>query len=75
MSYVKGQSLEDRIPEGPLEIRDALNIGCQLADGLRAAHRQGIVHRDLNPTNVIVEGANGFGSSILAWRNSLPPAD
>ena len=55
MAYVKGQSLEDRIAEGPLEIRDALNITCQLADGLQAAHRQGITHRDLKPANVILE--------------------
>ncbi len=55
MAYVKGQSLEDRIAEGPLEIRDALNITCQLADGLQAAHQQGIVHRDLKPANVILE--------------------
>ena len=75
MAYVKGQSLEDRIAEGPLEIRDALNIACQLADGLEAAHRQGITHRDLKPANVILEeGAAGSGSSILAWPNSLTPA-
>src|SRR5262245_44113872 len=55
MAYVKGQSLEDRIAEGPLEIRAALNIACQLADGLQAAHGQGIVHRDLKPANVILE--------------------
>ncbi len=76
MSYVKGQSLEDRIPESPLEIRDALNIGCQLADGLRAAHRQGIVHRDLNPTNVIVEEDNrvriiDFGLAQLTAASRL----
>ncbi len=39
MAYVKGHNLEDRIAEGPLEIRDALNIACQLADGLQAAHQ------------------------------------
>ena len=39
MAYVKGQNLEDRISEGPLEVRDALDIACQLADGLQAAHR------------------------------------
>ena len=55
MAYVKGQSLEDRIAEGPLEIRDALNIAYQFADGLEAAHRQGITHRDLKPANVILE--------------------
>jgi serine/threonine-protein kinase len=54
MAYVKGQNLEDRFLEGPPEVGEALDIGCQLADGLEAAHRQGVVHRDLNPANVIL---------------------
>ena len=76
MAYVKGQSLEDRIAEGPLEIRDALNIACQLADGLEAAHRQGITHRDLKPANVILEEGGGiriidFGLAQLSDASRL----
>ena len=56
MAYVKGQELEDRISEGPMEIAEALDIGCQLADGLEAAHRQGVIHCDLSPANVILSG-------------------
>ena len=54
MAYVEGQNLEDRIAEGALELGDALNIACQLADGLQAAHQQGVVHRDLKPANIII---------------------
>jgi serine/threonine protein kinase len=76
MAYVKGQSLEDRIAEGPLEIRDALNIACQLADGLQAAHRQGITHRDLKPANAILEEGGrvriiDFGLAQLAAVSRL----
>jgi serine/threonine protein kinase len=79
MAYVKGQSLEDRIAEGPLEIRDVLSIACQLADGLEAAHRQGIVHRDLKPANVILEEGGrvriiDFGLAQLADVSRLTQA-
>ena len=53
-AYVKGQNLADRILAGPLPIREALNIGCQISEGLQAAHKQGVIHRDLSPTNVIL---------------------
>ena len=80
MAYVKGQSLEDRIAEGPLEIRDALNITCQLADGLQAAHGQGIVHRDLKPANVILEEGGrvriiDFGLAQLTDASRLTQAE
>ena len=79
MPYVKGKSLEDRIAEGQLEIRDALNIACQLADGLEAAHRQGITHRDLKPANVILEESGrvriiDFGLAQLSDVSTLTQA-
>ena len=54
MAYIKGKELEERVSEGPLEIAEALDIGSQLADGLAAAHTQGVVHCDLSPANVIL---------------------
>ena len=53
MAYVPGQNLAERILNGPLEIREALNIACQISEGLQAAHKQGVIHRDLCPGNVI----------------------
>ena len=53
-AYVEGQNLEERIVDGPLRLGDALNIACQVADGLQAAHQQGVVHRDLKPANIII---------------------
>jgi serine/threonine protein kinase len=76
MAYVKGQSLEDRILGGPLEIDEAVRIARQLADGLEAAHRQDIIHRDLNPANVIL-GDDGrvriidFGLAQLGFASRL----
>ena len=43
MAFLKGETLEDRIAKGPLPIKDALDIARQVADGLQAAHAEGIV--------------------------------
>ena len=60
MEYVAGISLEDKLEQqGPLELKEILRIGLQTADGLAAAHRQGLVHRDVKPANILLE--NGVG--------------
>jgi serine/threonine-protein kinase len=56
MSYVQGRSLQDRLDsDGPLELREILRIGMQVARGLAAAHAQGLVHRDIKPANILLE--------------------
>jgi len=56
MQYVKGQSLQDRIDKnGALLATDILRIGLQAAQGLAAAHAQGLVHRDVKPANILLE--------------------
>ncbi len=56
MEYVDGCSLQERIDrDGPLELKEILRIGMQIAWGLAAAHAQGVVHRDIKPANVLLE--------------------
>lgn len=56
MAYIRGGSLQKRIDrEGPLPLTAILRIGSQIAAGLDAAHRQGIVHRDVKPENILLE--------------------
>ncbi len=56
MPYIAGRSLQDRVDrEGPLEVREVLRIGIQTALGLAAAHSQGLVHRDVKPSNILLE--------------------
>ncbi|MEZ6134171.1 MAG: serine/threonine-protein kinase [Pirellulaceae bacterium] len=56
MQYVAGQSLQARVDrDGPLEIPTALRIARQTASALAAAHKQGVVHRDVKPANILLE--------------------
>ncbi|MEL6108130.1 MAG: serine/threonine-protein kinase [Planctomycetota bacterium] len=56
MQFVPGESLQTRVERlGPLEVETALRIASQVADGLAAAHAQGLVHRDVKPANILLE--------------------
>jgi serine/threonine-protein kinase len=56
MEYVHGVSLQARLErDGPLEVREVLRIAMQTAAGLQAAHAQGLVHRDVKPSNILLE--------------------
>ena len=54
MEYVEGETLAEVIARGPLDLRTALRVGQQVAEGLHAAHQRGIVHRDLKAENIMV---------------------
>ncbi|GAA5188248.1 hypothetical protein GCM10023322_38520 [Rugosimonospora acidiphila] len=54
MTYVDGESLRDRLADGPLPVAEAMNLVAQAADALHAAHKHGIVHRDVKPANLLV---------------------
>jgi eukaryotic-like serine/threonine-protein kinase len=52
MELVEGQTLAERIRQGPMPLEEVLPLARQIADALEAAHEKGIVHRDLKPGNV-----------------------
>ncbi|MEN6606772.1 MAG: protein kinase, partial [Bryobacteraceae bacterium] len=55
MELVEGETLVERIKQGPMPLDEALAIVCQVADALEAAHSKGIVHRDLKPGNIKIK--------------------
>jgi len=52
LEYVPGQTLAERIAREPLKLEKALSIGRQVAEAVSAAHKKGVVHRDLKPGNI-----------------------
>ena len=56
MECIDGIALQDKIDKvGTLGVKEILRIGMQIAEGLAAAHKQGLVHRDIKPANILLE--------------------
>ncbi|MEW2472978.1 protein kinase [Micromonospora gifhornensis] len=76
MELLSGEELEFRLTEGPLPWPEAVEIAAQVADALAAAHRLGIVHRDVTTANVMM---TQVGAKVLdfgiATRIGAPDED
>lgn len=56
MPVIEGTNVDTRVKDnGPLGVIEAVRIASQIADGLAAAHEQGLVHRDIKPANILLE--------------------
>ena len=63
MEYIVGQSLQDKLDSaGSLELKEILRIGRQIAEGLQAAHKQGLIHRDIKSSNILLANVESAGS-------------
>jgi len=54
MGYYDGETLKKKIERGPFKIEKAIDIVSQVAEGLKKAHKKGIVHRDIKPANIFI---------------------
>ena len=78
MELIDHGSLDDLIEsQGPLPEHQVLDIGIQIARGLRAAHRKGLIHRDVKPANILFvdEQAAKIGDFGLAAFATQKPQD
>ena len=76
MGYYDGQTLKEKIANGPLPIADAINIAIQIAEGLHEAHEKSINHRDIKAANIIITRKNevkivDFGLAKLRGQTRL----
>jgi serine/threonine-protein kinase len=76
MEHLDGQTLADRLQNGPLAAADVLRYALQIADALDKAHRRGIVHRDLKPGNVMLTrtGAKLVDFGLARLSSATAPA-
>jgi serine/threonine protein kinase len=54
MEYIDGQELKQKIDAGPMELDESLDIALQIAGGLKEAHEKGVIHRDINSSNIML---------------------
>jgi len=64
LKLVEGQTLSERWRKGRIPPDETLDVCCQIAEGIEAAHDKGIIHHDLKPSNVMVDehGLRGPGA-------------
>jgi len=75
MEWIEGEDLAAVLKRGRLDIDEVRDLAARIADGLTAAHGQGLVHRDLTPRNLFLRGGELAGVTILDFglARSLGP--
>ena len=75
MEFLEGETLAERLRQGPLPLQQVLKCGAEIGEGLERAHRTGVVHRDLKPGNIMLTKSGAklmdFG---LAKQAISPPS-
>ncbi len=76
MAFYEGETLQEKLKQGPLPLSVTIDLAAQIAGGLQKAHAAGIYHRDIKPANIMI-AENGvvkildFGLSKFAGRRGI----
>jgi serine/threonine protein kinase len=76
--YLAGELLSERLSKGPLPLKEAVQYAIQMAEAIRAAHQEGIIHCDLKPHNIMLMKSGlkllDFGIAELRYTDQPWPA-
>ena len=75
MPYVAGESLRDRLNRGPLSAGEAIRLAREVAEALEHAHRQGVIHRDVKPENILLSDGRALVADFGIARAVSVAAD
>jgi len=80
MELLEGESLKERIRNGPVSTDELLDLGTQMSDALAAAHAKGVIHRDIKPANIFMAGPGrvkildfGLAKAVPGHRPEIEP--
>lgn len=76
MEYLEGQTVAQRLQKGALPLDEAMKISVQITDALDKAHRQGVIHRDCKPANIMLtkQGSKLLDFGLAKLKQDAEPS-